>query len=84
MVRRVRRETVYVGCGRLCPFVKGNTMGTIDQNRLNKAYLRLATEAKRITESPGVIGIKGAEYKPKRKEKKPPKTQPPMEQQRMF
>jgi hypothetical protein len=55
-----------------------------DHRRLTKAYLRLSEEAQKIKESPGVQGIKGAEHKPKRKEKKPPKTQPPMEQRRMF
>jgi hypothetical protein len=54
----------------------------LNHNRLTKAYLRLATEAQRIKESPGVTAVKGEVSKPPRKPKKP-KEQPP-EQLRLF
>ena len=54
----------------------------LNYSRLNKAYLRVAAEAQKIKESPGVTAIKGEAPKPQRKPRKP--KEQPAEQLRMF
>lgn len=55
----------------------------LNKSRLEKAYLRLSAEAKKIKESPGSYSIKGEPEQPKRKPGRP-KKEPPPEQLRLF
>ncbi len=55
----------------------------LNRSRLEKAYLRLSAEAKKIKESPGVVAIRGEPEKPKRKVGRPKKA-PPAEQLSLF
>lgn len=56
---------------------------TLNHNRLNKAYLRLAAEAQKIKESPATYAVRGEPEQRKRKPGRPKKEQP-AEQLRLF